>query len=1318
MYFGYSQNHAVTPFSDILFCGSLPSSYVTADDFSIYETEIKAFKKNQNANLVLNLPAGFEFNPGVGSVSFTSGKDITSVSVNSITSTAIDIQIVTDNNAGELDAIIFSGFQIRAVTAGVSGDLYRGGTGLTGSFNIQNSTDNPGDGTPNTAESLGYLESGNNMSFVSSTSVNSNTTGVSPSVPNAEILRIEVVVTDNCSPFNVTQFDFNTDGGNGTGTTDPSSDLTNASVYYTGTSSTFSTSTLFGSQASPNGGFSVSGSQELASGTNYFWLAYDISSGAVVDNLVDASCTSIVMDGGVGSQTPTETQPVGSRYVQAFYSRQTGNFSNVNTWSTTGCGGAAATSVPGANDKIVICSGNSVTLDGNKSVNSIVIEDGGVLNDDGGARALTISSDLYTTGAGYFDLSGGGILTVNGIANFQGSGNLVLAGVASFDGSLEVGSGVVLRQTANQDVTLVGDLTCDGTIEITGNRSLKLTGSGTNISGTGSITSSNANTQLEISGGAKSILAGSSLTIQPKIYINANSLTVTNYGDVMLEYNGVSTQGDLDAKKDACVWVNSSGATLVYEGRNTMFGGWGNLNANASGNTVNYASDIAQTIILPTAQVYHHLTTSGAGIKTAEGDLDVNGDVLIDSDFDTGTNNLKVAGNWTNNSSYITGTGTVEFDGNTVMSGTAITTLLDVNISGSLTAPASGEVIVQGNWNNTGTFVHNNAKITLSGSGAQTMTGSNTFYDLEINNASGVSVSSGAVNIENVMTVSNGAFATNNALTILSTASRTGCIAELTTGSVSGSVTMQRYYSVSSAGWSMLATPITTGAISDWGDDIYNTWIFGYDETQSGTYDEGWVGALSTGTSIAPGSGFMAYTYSGTSILDVTGPVFQGSKDFGVTYTDDPAQPATEDGWNLLGNPYPASLDWDAAGWTKSNVNDAIYIWDESSGQYSSYISGVGTNGGSNLIGSSQAFWVQTNGSSPQLVCSESCKSTSDAAFFREVVQRVLKLQVQGSNGKTDETVVRLDSSSTDGFDNFSDALKLYSTTSSVPNMSTSGDFDSDFSVNSFTRDPNGHIIPLKITVGVTGTYTVTFPQNTLNESIVYLEDLVTGAIVDLNTQSSYTFTMNKAYADTRFRIYIGTIPGSTLPIELTYFKAEINQEAVDLIWETASEENNEFFTIERSADGRSFKEIGKVKGAGNSSTYLEYQLKDKSPLTGYNYYRLKQTDTDGKFSYSKTDVVYFENTLISHENSIHIWPNPAVNSVVNISCEGFQPGEVVLLELRDMTGNLRQQEQVQATDNGSVFSRMNLSNTLSPGVYFISSTSNENTKSERLIIK
>ncbi len=107
------------------------------------------------------------------------------------------------------------------------------------------------------------------------------------------------------------------------------------------------------------------------------------------------------------------------------------------------------------------------------------------------------------------------------------------------------------------------------------------------------------------------------------------------------------------------------------------------------------------------------------------------------------------------------------------------------------------------------------------------------------------------------------------------------------------------------------------------------------------------------------------------------------------------------------------------------------------------------------------------------------------------------------------------------------------------------------------------------------------------------------------------------------------------LPVELLYFDAKIVEEDVVLSWSTVSEVDNDYFTVERSADGLNWKAISQVKGAGNTTNTTLYKITDEEPLSGISYYRLKQTDFDGAFEYFDIKPIDFLG------GSISIYPNP-----------------------------------------------------------------------------
>ena len=122
------------------------------------------------------------------------------------------------------------------------------------------------------------------------------------------------------------------------------------------------------------------------------------------------------------------------------------------------------------------------------------------------------------------------------------------------------------------------------------------------------------------------------------------------------------------------------------------------------------------------------------------------------------------------------------------------------------------------------------------------------------------------------------------------------------------------------------------------------------------------------------------------------------------------------------------------------------------------------------------------------------------------------------------------------------------------------------------------------------------------------------------------------------------------LPITLISFEAKVCGNRVCLLWQTASEINNDFFTVGRSADVSIWHDFENIDGAGNSNTILSYSTVDDFPFSGLSYYRLKQTDFDGEFEYSPVVSVYLENP---NDRSLNIYPNPSID---NITVKGVPP--------------------------------------------------------------
>ena len=251
------------------------------------------------------------------------------------------------------------------------------------------------------------------MTFVSCTVGSQITTSVGAGTVNANIVRLDIVVNGISNPLSAFRFGCSTNGS----TSPVTNNISTAKLYYTGTSTTFTTTTLVGSaDILGDGAFTIMPSQVLTGGlsntTNYFWLAYDVKCGATTAHLLDGEVNGVFVGGA--PQVPTVQAPAGSRSIIALNSYDTkadGNWNDAATWA---CG------VPPAGTTSAININHNVTLNTDYSFDANLTVASG--------KTLTINSNTLTMGPnnGYNRLMtvngtlsmGGGTLNINGSITF------------------------------------------------------------------------------------------------------------------------------------------------------------------------------------------------------------------------------------------------------------------------------------------------------------------------------------------------------------------------------------------------------------------------------------------------------------------------------------------------------------------------------------------------------------------------------------------------------------------------------------------------------------------------------------------------------------------------------------------------------------------------------------------------------------------------------------------------------------------------------------------------------------------------------------
>lgn len=184
------------------------------------------------------------------------------------------------------------------------------------------------------------------------------------------------------------------------------------------------------------------------------------------------------------------------------------------------------------------------------------------------------------------------------------------------------------------------------------------------------------------------------------------------------------------------------------------------------------------------------------------------------------------------------------------------------------------------------------------------------------------------------------------------------------------------------------------------------------------------------------------------------------------------------------------------------------------------------------------------------------------------------------------------------------------------------------------------------------------------------------------------------------------TNPCTPLPIKLISFTAVKEVNAVKIEWQTIEEKNNDHYVIQRSTDGINFETVTTVTGNRNSSSLVTYTQYDYAPYFGTSYYRLKQVDLDGSFSYSSIAAVEFNN-----QTDWAIYPNPSKDGSFTIAST-FADNEVIAVTVTDVTGN-----RVRYYDNDFYAQEMYVKN-LSSGLYIVSIQTISKLLSKKLIVQ
>lgn len=398
------------------------------------------------------------------------------------------------------------------------------------------------------------------------------------------------------------------------------------------------------------------------------------------------------------------------------------------------------------------------------------------------------------------------------------------------------------------------------------------------------------------------------------------------------------------------------------------------------------------------------------------------------------------------------------------------------------------------------------------------------FNNLTINKTNALISTNGSIDVQNAFTINPGAYFTNSSGNTLNVFGNAQFMADLSgmasfidngTSNFAIPPDVQLYLTYNN--WHFVSSPVA-GAQSGVFTGYY---LYSFDESL-----DDWVNIVPTGISLNIMQGYSAWVPTNPALV-----IFQGQPNngpFNIPVTRNATQ--SDYGWNLVGNPYPSSLDWDAVSWTKTNVNNTIYYYSGAGGlnNYQYYIGaggetpGVGVNSGTNEIPPMQGFFVHASANGT-LGVSNTARIHSNQAYYKSsgnpefsIQNPFIRIQADGM-GLSDETVIRFVQESTEDFDGNFDAFKLFA--SDYPQVYTTFG-NTDFAVNTLPAIVDELVIPLAFNAPAPGTFFLTFTQLSGFSKIPYLEDLQEGSIQKISSNFIYTFDYTPMQPDQRFLIH------------------------------------------------------------------------------------------------------------------------------------------------------------------------------------------------------
>jgi hypothetical protein len=954
-----------------------------------------------------------------------------------------------------------------------------------------------------------------------------------------------------------------------------------------------------------------------------------------------------------------------------YYSKATGNANELSTWGTNTDGSGTAPASFTLGDIFEVRSGSSLTTGAAWNIASTVsnsatlrIATGGTLT---ASHAITFTR---VTSATIFNIQNGGIYNHNLATDIATT--VLTASTRTFG----TGSTFAITQSGTHDLSAFGIGLTFSNFGITGSTiTVNIAGGGLTVNGTLTIASGNTLDLTSTSSAAALFGTLSSLSGTGTLRSGSNFNPSIPSGktwpfNVIFYYPG--SPGD-EQTIPAGTYTNlnafggnriiESGSTVALTGTFTP----GNGTYTLTGSTIEFAQNGPLNIPnLP----YHNLTISGTGTKTMTTDLTINGALVISNsngDMDINGRTLTLNGNGS-------------------------------SFTGDLIGSASSNLTIGGSSGSSPTIKFH--------------PGSNTLQDLTLNRtgtSAGVTLGSD-ITIVRRLTLTNGNLnVANHILTLQSTSiSNTAQVAAVGSGASvsygsSGGIRAERFIPSGSRTY----RDISSGGVYTNNGFIFENWqeagastagfgthvtglagsgvdaATGLDRTASGnrsmhTYTSAtWGDITNTKTTrLNPYQGYRILvrgdrnanittlptptTMNRDTRLRATGQLIYGDITFttgGVSssaagvFSSDYALNGAVNGYSLVANPFPASIDWQTVQSNSTNIGSTYWYFDPTigtAGGYATYSSGVTTPASSNIgryIQPGMAFFTITTSSSPVLRISEANKApdepltpvyeASGSSRIKERLPILLRRMVDGRWITMDGATLIVGDQFSNQVTNKEDAAKFYNSTENLCFVTASKELSIDARHSLTEKDTIG--VRIWQTNAANQYQLVLIGQDFSTEGYLpYLEDrfLQTFTYIRKDTMViPFTVTSAAASSGNRFQIVFRKIRPSGIQNSLQLKGEHSASRLIQLNWSANTEQAMLQYDVEKSIDGSNFYFVGK-KAIGEARAWT-----DMRAAADKTWYRVRQLMMDGTYQYS--NVAYFGPEVEEGKQGIRVYPNP-----------------------------------------------------------------------------